>query len=259
MDKTLDRHLPMKMTHILVLLIALVFSALPSWAGGKAPEFIISFHEEGDKIEGERRVHPLPIAGETRYFRKIPFLMHVNVKAYWPFRAADGQSWGAVFWLDDSGRLAVQRLGNLAVRNQYLAAAVNRVPVDSVRINNGPEDGKLVIWQGLDPALFPAFDKKFRRIKGGNESAHLAGAGGTLPAATPVKTTAPDGSPIHDLAAADAAKKKAAKWSKKPAVPAAPTGNPVKDASLGPDFHEPLSPAEFPKVMELPEPVKPSR
>lgn len=149
-----------------MVIIAVWLAAGPVWgSGGKAPLYMISFHEEGDPMEGPRKIQEFPINGEPRHFRKLPVITQRHFKAYWAFPADDGKTWGAVFWLDTSGQHVLQRLGG-AHRGQYLAAVVNARPADVVTIDKIPEDGRIVIWRNLSPELFAVMDKdkKIRRI-----------------------------------------------------------------------------------------------
>lgn len=152
------------MTRLLFILVASLSLLEPLSAGGKKQLYLVSFHEEGDEAEGVRKVQQATVNGKTLYFRKQPIITHANFRAYWPFPADDGKTWGAVFWLDTSGQHALQRLGGQ--RDQYLAAAVNRVPVDFQYIDAAPMDGRIVIWKNLTPELFELMDreKRVRRV-----------------------------------------------------------------------------------------------
>lgn len=177
------------MNRLLSILAASLALLAPLSAGGKKQLYLVSFHEEGDKAEGERKVQEATINGKTLYFRKQPIITHTNFRAYWPFPADDGKTWGAVFWLDTSGQHALQRLGGQ--RDQYLAAAVNRMPVDFQYIDEAPTDGRIVIWKNLDPALFDLMDREKRVRRVGRKtqdgpynrgsSTATSGAGAPLP------------------------------------------------------------------------------
>lgn len=189
------------MTARLLALIGVLLTAGSALAsGGKAPVYLISFHEEGDSMEGPRKIQEMEIRGETRYFRKMPVITQRNFKAYWAFPSEDGRSWGAVFWLDTTGQHVLQRLG-VANRGQYLAVAVNRQPADVVTIDKFPEDGRIVIWKNLSPELFVVIDKekKIRRIGEPVTPGALARRAAEAPA-VPATTTGrlPDGAPLAD-------------------------------------------------------------
>jgi hypothetical protein len=150
--------------HVLTVIAGVGFLV----SAGKEPTFLISFHEEGEAIEGPKKVKPYPVNGETKYFRTMPLFTQIDIKSYWPFPAEDG-SHGAVFWLDTTGQHVLERVG-VANRGQYVAAVVNRVPVDLLLVDGPVPDGRIVIWKGLPPQLFQLIDKekKIKRVTGGS-------------------------------------------------------------------------------------------
>lgn len=194
-------HASLMTSRLIALVGLLLLVAGSALGGGKQPVYLISLHEEGDQMEGPRKIQEFEVRGEMRYFRKMPVLTQRNFKAYWAFPAEDGRTWGAVFWLDTSGQHALQRLG-VANRGQYLAAAVNRQPADILMIDRVPEDGRIVVWKNLSPELFAVIDKekKIRRIGDPATPAALARRGAAAPAsvASGGRAFLPDGSPLPD-------------------------------------------------------------
>lgn len=249
------------MARILVFL-AVLTAASPAWAGGgKGPAYLISFHEEGDSMEGPRKIQSFPINGETRHFRKMPVITQRNFKAYWAFPSDDGRTWGAVFWLDTTGQHVLQRLGG-AHRDQYLAAVVNMRPADVVTIDKIPEDGRIVIWRNLTPELFALMDKdkKIRRIGEAATAealARRAPAAPAAPAAGPV-TPLPPGAPLPDGAVVgriDPATLRDASLVD-PVTPGGRRSNTKKTSggrSAPPPF-SPDDPLEHPELRPVPEP-----
>jgi hypothetical protein len=216
----------------LAALLALAGSCL---AAGQKPVYLISFHEEGESMEPPRTLQDFEINGEKRHFRKMPVLTQRNFKAYWAFPAEDGKSWGAVFWLDNSGQHVVERLG-VANREQYLAVAVNRTPVDVQTIDKAPTDGRIVVWKGIPAGLFKIIDKekKIRRVgpAAGTDAASTA-ARRSKDAPAPRTSQKPPGAPLPDDAVVgriDAATldsatrdlKRATPPAKRPSKPAKP-------------------------------------
>ena len=184
--------------HLLPALVGMGFLV----SAGKEPTFLISFHEEGEAIEGPKKVKPFPVNGETKYFRTMPIFTQINIKSYWPFPSEDG-SQGAVFWLDTTGQHVLERVG-VANRGQYVAAAVNRVPIDLLLVDGQVSDGRIVIWKGLAPELFQMIDKekKIKRVTGGSTAmatrrpAAAATRAGTNPVAG---IPLPDGAVVGDV------------------------------------------------------------
>jgi hypothetical protein len=168
-------------------------------AAGKEPVFLISFHEEGQSIDGPKKVKPLSVNGETHYFRLSPLFTQNNIQSYWPFQSQDGQSWGAVFWLDNTGQHVLERVG-VANRGQFVAAAVNRVPLDLLYVDGQAKDHRIVIWKGLSPEIFKAIDatKKIRRLSNPAPAAVAAAGQIGRAAAAPVGTNPVAGAPLPD-------------------------------------------------------------
>ena len=138
--------------------------AVAAQAGDKNPGFLISVHEEGDSVEGDKRVKPIAIRGENHHFRLSPIATQANFKSFWAFPSEDGRSYGAVIWLDSTAKHTLELVG-LRDRGKYLAVAVNRVPVDFLWVDGAPKDGRLVIWKGLPMEIFPLMEKmKIKRI-----------------------------------------------------------------------------------------------
>ncbi len=245
------------MNRPLLSFIAALACGATALASGSKQQFLISFHGEGDEVEGERHVEMHVINGEKHWFRKNPLITQMNFKAYWPFPAADGKTWGAVFWLDHGGQHQLQVIG--AMRGQYLAAAVNRNAVDIQVIDRVPNDGRIVIWKNLPPELFAMIDKqkKIRRIgEKVTGPPPLAGGGGRtgdLPAGAPL----PEGAVVGrvDPAALDAATADMDLEKKKP-VPK-PSKKPAKKEDDG-DF-PPFQPDAKPEKVDITPLPEPSR
>lgn len=234
---------------------ACVFSALLAvaafllMAAGKNPGYIISFHEEGDANEGEKRVKPLQIGGEMRHFRVSPLFTQSRIEAYWPFRAADG-TWGAVFWLDHTANNILQRVG-VANRGRLILTAVNRVPVDYLLVDGQPPDNRIVVWRGLSPELFSIIDKekKIRRVKGGSPELAAQGPAGELPQLTDAPL--PEGA-VDDPATRAAVEAATADLPLPDQPPPARRPQTGGEPELPePPFRDPLS--EIPRVSPLPQ------
>ena len=122
-----------QMTARLMTLIGVLLTAGAALAGGgKAPVYLISFHEEGDSMEGPRKIQELAVRGETRHFRKMPVITQRNFKAYWAFPAEDGR---IVIWKNLSPELfavidkekKIRRIGE-AVTPEALARRAPAAP-----------------------------------------------------------------------------------------------------------------------------------
>lgn len=129
------------------LLSVLAMPASVNGAGRKKGGFFISFHVEGDKSEGDRRVAEDSIDGRTVYFRRTPLITHKHLDGYWPFPAEDG-TWGAAFRLTSTGQRRLNTAG-LTERGRLLRVVVNMRMADVLLIDKQPEDGMIVVWKGL--------------------------------------------------------------------------------------------------------------
>ncbi|MGI8604243.1 MAG: hypothetical protein ACR2OZ_14805 [Verrucomicrobiales bacterium] len=205
-------------------------------SAGKTPTYLISFHEEGSAEDGAKRVKSFEVQGETRYFKTSPTLTQNNIKSYWPFPSQDGQTWGAMFWLDESGGKALQRIG-AANRGQLITAAIDRVPVDILYVDAQPPDARIVIWKGLGPSLFKRIDqqKKIKRLA--NPSSTLA----ANPAPAAIKGARQSVAAIINAATADLPLPANPKKPRR----AAPATPPRSEAKL-PELPAPALPEELP-------------
>ena len=142
-------------------LLLVLAMALPAWAGGGKPKHSLSFHAEGQATDGEKRVFSHQVLGEQRFFRITPEITQLDFKAFYPFQADDGTSFGATFFLDD--RAAI-RLGQLSTSDQsrYLLGVVDGQPVDYMKIDKPVTDGVITLWRGLKQAHLEFLEKKLK-------------------------------------------------------------------------------------------------
>jgi hypothetical protein len=152
----------------LYLLLACLCSLL--LGAGRNPGFIISFHPEGDEVEGKRKVLPDMVEGKKVYFHRVPVVTHKNIVGYWEFPGDDGQSYGAAFLLNSAGYRELETLA-ITGRGRLLRAAVNRRPVDVLRIDSAPQDRVIVIWKGITEKEIKKIAKKLPRLGGAPQAA----------------------------------------------------------------------------------------
>ena len=144
------------------LVPALTLPLSVSGAGRKKGEFSISFHVEGDKSEGDKRVGEDVINGRTVYFRRLPVVTNKDFQGYWPFPADDG-SLGAAFKLSSTGLRRLNTTG-LTERGRLMRVVVNMRKVDVMLIDKNPEDGILVLWKGLTEEELKKLEKTLPQI-----------------------------------------------------------------------------------------------
>ncbi|MCB1100135.1 MAG: hypothetical protein KDN22_31515 [Verrucomicrobiae bacterium] len=144
------------------LVPALTLPLSVSGAGKKKGAFTISFHVEGDKSEGDKRVAEDVINGRTVYFRRMPVVTNKDFRGYWPFPADDG-SWGAAFKLSSTGLRRLNTAG-LTERGRLMRVVVNMRMVDVMLVDRNPEDGIIVLWKGLTEAELKKLEKALPQI-----------------------------------------------------------------------------------------------
>ena len=131
-------------------------------AGRKKGEFFLSFHVEGDKSEGKRRVSDDTINGRTIYFRRTPVITHRHLNGYWPFLADDG-SWGAAFRLTGTGQRRMNTVG-LTERGRLMRVVVNMRLIDVLNIDKAPDDGMIIVWKGLTEDDLKKLEKQMPQL-----------------------------------------------------------------------------------------------
>lgn len=156
----------MKRTLSLVLLLMTLLSGgLLAAAKNKGP--FIGMHPEGSEDEGPRMVSPEQLGGKKRWFRSSPEVGGRHFGGYTPFAAPDGNGMGAVLYLNESGMRAAMVMCS-TFNGKLARILVNGRPVDTVRIDRPPADGKIIIVGGLGMEDFKMFDKsgRMKRIGG---------------------------------------------------------------------------------------------
>jgi hypothetical protein len=121
--------------------------------------FFITLHMEGSAIDGEGMVFPEHVGypPEIRHFRITPEVTQKQVVAYYPFRAEDGASNGAVLVLSDPGQ---RRLFSATSMNQgkILLVKVDGRSVDYLLVDQPVRDGMVLIAQGISDEVLALFD-----------------------------------------------------------------------------------------------------
>lgn len=124
---------------------------------------MVTFHLQGEEGEGKKIAVPEMVAGRQVFFRLAPEISHNNVAAFRPFPAEDGYSYGIVLQMNDVGR---QRLASVTNANKgaLLLARLNGRPLDVLKIDQGINDGFIVIWQGVTAQEIAMADSMMPRI-----------------------------------------------------------------------------------------------
>lgn len=153
----------MKTLRMLLPLIAA--AAISSHAGSKAPGVQITFHPEGEESDGPRMVMPdITQDGQRHYFRISPEISIKHLHAYYAFPAQDGVSWGVALRLNEEGRRAHQIL-TTTYGGKLVRTVVNGRAVDTLRVDQAPDDGWIMIWRGLTPEDLKLMDTKLKKLE----------------------------------------------------------------------------------------------
>lgn len=100
--------------------------------------------------------------GRTVTIEKTPAISERDVVAFHPYLARDG-SFGALFELDDHGRLALDTL-SIERRGTMLFVFVNGRAISELQIDRRITDGKIYLASGLSAADVEMMKKDWRPI-----------------------------------------------------------------------------------------------
>jgi hypothetical protein len=100
------------------------------------------------------------LSGKTVTIGKVPVISERDVTGLQVYRAADG-SYGALFQLNDHGRLALDSL-SVERRGGFLFVFVNGRPVTELQIDRRVSDGKIYIASGLTTNEIELMKKDWR-------------------------------------------------------------------------------------------------
>lgn len=135
---------------VLCLLLALSPSVQAGASKKKKDVFAIRIHGEGKAEDGDKFTVPVDLLdGRRAYLSIMPLLNEHDIKAVYPFRAADGTG-GAYLKLDGHGanlltEFSIERMG----RGGVLVVMINGRQVIDLLVDKPVRDGVFVIPYGL--------------------------------------------------------------------------------------------------------------
>lgn len=100
---------------------------------------------------------PALFSGKRVAIERIPRISEQDVVAIYPYAAKDG-TYGALFQLDEHGRIALDAL-SIEKRGQLLFVLVNSRPVAELQVDQRVSDGRVYIASGLTKADIDALKK----------------------------------------------------------------------------------------------------
>ena len=101
-------------------------------------------------------------SGKQVAIERMPRLSERDVTAFYPYSAGNG-NYGALFQLDDHGRLALDAL-SIERRGSLLFILINGRPITELQIDRRVSDGRIYIASGLTKADIELMKKDWRII-----------------------------------------------------------------------------------------------
>jgi hypothetical protein len=130
-----------------------------------AQHCVFRVHVEANANDGSVFAQPVrSISGHDVFIQKTAWLSERDVKAFYPYRAADG-SYGALLQLDDHGRTVLEALSTER-RSSFLFVFVNGRPVTELQVDRRVSDGKIYLASGLTSADIKLMTKDWKLIGG---------------------------------------------------------------------------------------------
>ena len=151
----------MRMRRVIATVFALLL-AYPSGAEDRHPSLRV--HTEANAADGTVFAATVrsKFSGKPVTIEKTPSISERDVSAFYPYAAEDG-SYGALFELDDHGRIVLDTL-SVEKRGGLLFVFVNGRQVTEFQVDRRVSDGKIYIPSGLTAADIALMKKKWRLI-----------------------------------------------------------------------------------------------
>src|SRR6266550_4014109 len=143
---------------------SLIVALLTISATGKDQHCIFRVHAEAnpqDTAAFSSSVRAL-FSGKQVAIERIPRLSERDVVAFYPYSASDG-NYGALFELDEHGRLALDAL-SIERRGGLLFVLINGRSITELQIDRRVSDGRIYIASGLTKADIELMKKDWRLI-----------------------------------------------------------------------------------------------
>jgi hypothetical protein len=102
------------------------------------------------------------VSGKDVAIEKMPRISEQDVIAFYPYAAANG-TYGALFQLDEHGRVALDAL-SIERRGSFLFVFINGRPITELEIDKRVSDGKIYVPSGLTGADIDLMKKDWRLI-----------------------------------------------------------------------------------------------
>jgi hypothetical protein len=143
---------------------SLILALLAISATGKDRHCVFRVHAEAnpnDTTTFSTSVHA-QISGKQVAIEKMPRLSERDVVAFYPIPAGD-KNYGALFQLDDHGRIALDAL-SIERRGSLLFVLINGRAITELQIDQRVSDGQIYVPSGLTKADIDLMKKDWRLI-----------------------------------------------------------------------------------------------
>ncbi len=145
----------------LLLAILLFGGTLRAEAGSN--HCIFRVHVAGNERDGAVFSKPIrSLSGREVYIQQMAWLTERDVKAFYPYRAADG-SYAALLELDDHGRTILDTL-SVERRGSYLFVFLDGRPLTELQVDKRVSDGKIYLPGGLTEADIKLMHKDWKLL-----------------------------------------------------------------------------------------------
>ncbi|MEO6872305.1 MAG: hypothetical protein ABI233_08825 [Chthoniobacterales bacterium] len=143
------------------LLAAALFFGL-ALSSAAAPRCTFRVHVAANANDGGVFAQPMrSLSGKSVYIERTPWLSENDVTAFYPYKSADGTSYGALLQLDDHGRTILDTL-SVERRGSTLFIFVNGRPLTELLVDKRVSDGKIYLPSGLTQADIKSMAKAWK-------------------------------------------------------------------------------------------------
>jgi len=116
----------------------------------KEPDFLVTFHMEGNPIDGQTMVFPEHVGypPKIHHFQITPEFSHLQIESFYPFESGDGKTHGLLVVLSGTGQ---RRLFSATSINQgkIMLVKLDGRTCDYLKIDGPIRDGIIKIGQGV--------------------------------------------------------------------------------------------------------------
>ena len=145
------------------LLIAALCFSLAAGADAGAGHCTFRVHVMANANDTDVFAQPVrSLTGRDVFIEKTPWLTERDVKAFYPYRAADG-SYSALLVLDDHGRTILDTL-SVERRGSLLFVFVNGRPLTELQVDRRVSDGKMYLASGLTEVDIKLMNKDWKLL-----------------------------------------------------------------------------------------------